>query len=299
MKKLLSIIALLVIIVSCTEEETTTDKKYRMTESTKSDENSLYKNSFSYENNKIKQIIRTYNHNNQGWEVGRKTEYSYTNNSITRMDYSENNGEFFLSEKQEMTFENTLLVNSVTYFYYNGEINYTVSKNYQYNADGIYHIDIFRDGVLKNKTDFIYSDNQINMVNYYNPEGDWIEDFKGFFKYSGNMISSYESHFKINIDDDWQYFGYNKSVYNNDKLSELIYHDWDYEIEEWYKVGTIFLKYNSNNKLEKIESINDGRFHSFKYEEGETNLENIIRNPFSDLLKGWPLQMKYIFAEYD
>ncbi len=256
---------------------------YRLTESVSTEEGvEPSKDVYSYDSDKLSQVIEYTQPSKGDWVEVSKTVVSYpSDNSFEMVTSDYINGEWSLSEKEVITHQNGLWEMDMVYEY-NGADWVSESKAvYTYIDNKISKEEGFEyfDGEMENEYKYLYSyvgDTPSAVEKYQWDDGDWLFTGKDTLTFSNGKLAKFESSYLVEGTEILVKYEYS---YTGDLASSISISYYMYNM--WINAGTISFTYDEHNNMIKMDATGEylSFVDTFTYEEGSSNWALINGKP--------------------
>jgi len=256
---------------------------YRMTESVSTEEGvETSKDVYSYESDKLSQVVEYTQPTKGDWAEDSKTVVSYpSDNSFEMVTSDYLNGEWSLSEKEVVTHQNGVWQSDVTYSYMGS------------------------DWLMNEKIEYTYSNGKITLEEgFVYPAGEEVNEYKYVYAYDGDVPSTVDRY--AWTDGAWESAGKDSLIFSNGKLiavetnmtmegmTILVKSEYEYSGDNiskitikynyggmWMDAGAVVFTYDEHGNMIKLEGSGQYMNYSdtYTYEEGSSNWALINGEP--------------------
>jgi len=256
---------------------------YRMTESVSTEEGvETSKDVYSYESDKLSQVVEYTQPTKGDWVEDNKTVVSYpSDNSFEMVTSDYLNGEWSLSEKEVVTHQSGVWQSDVTYSY------------------------LGSDWLMNEKIEYTYSNGKITLEEgFVYPAGEEVNEYKYVYAYAGDVPYTVDRY--TWTDGAWENSGKDTLTFSNGKLitvesgismegvSIIAKSEYEYSGDNvskitikynyngiWMDAGEIVFTYDEHGNMIKLEGSGQYMNYSdtYTYEEGSSNWALINGEP--------------------
>ncbi len=233
---------------------------------------------FSYQGDKLVQVMLYEKDDNENWIEQHKDVITYTGDKATLICHQKEAGVWQMTSKYEYVIQNGLMTQELyftliddawinlskwTYHYSNKRLTSWQSEHYDAESGATLDLD---------KGENVYQNGKITEYKEYDSSDEseeWIQDDKILFSYSGDQLTGYME-YELDETENWEEYKKAELSYVGNLISQRVTYYWDSELSEWEEGNSIFYTYNSNGYL-LTETDDEDRQYLYEYEEGNGN----------------------------